>query len=58
MSYPVHLTMPPIPWVSLGIIRQVNAGTTAQRYEMLYEDGWGNPFWGPLLSFNDHFAKP
>ncbi len=53
---PRHTKMPACSWQALGIIRAVIPHEYPQPYnnpflEMLYIDGWGKPFWGPLPRF-------
>jgi hypothetical protein len=48
-----HKVMPQCVWRATGVIRAVIPAEYPAPYhnpflEMLYEDGWGRPFWGPL----------
>lgn len=42
--------MPDCTWTCEGVIRLVYTPTNPGFYEMLYRDGWGKPFWGPIPS--------
>lgn len=48
-----HKKMPHCSWRCLGIVRGVIRADGSPYLEMLYEDGWGKPFWGPLPIFHE-----